>query len=215
MILDLLCRLLVKLLLRPPSQCRQGLEPRNTQHPCRSGGTALELSGLPPDVEEHLADQAFRRRFVAYHPEYEPVHANMVPRVQHLHGKRVATCDSRDQNLVRSRLHRGNNRLVHGSVERAPRFKPDCTKFVCTCPPPGLIPVSPFRTRLGKQKPANPGVCGPLAQKKWCGSQRVNRFEPFHECPRPMFRMHIPCTSPRQEYPPCFASSLSPSVPPL
>jgi len=36
-------------------------------------------------------------------------------------------------------------------------------------PPPGLAPVSPFHTRLGKQKQANPGICRACGR---CGFQR-------------------------------------------
>ncbi len=150
-ILDLLCRLVVELFLRPAPQRRQGLEARDTQHPCRGGGTALELPGLPPDVEEYLADQVFRRRFVAHQPQNEPVHTNMVPRVQHLHGEPVATCDPRDQNFVRSRLHR---RTIGSCMGRL-RGRRGSSQFAEICmhlPAPGgaLRPVSSFRALLGK-----------------------------------------------------------------
>jgi hypothetical protein len=61
---------------------------------------------LPPNVEKHFADQILRGRFVAHHPQHEPVDADMMAREQHLHREPIAAGDASDQNLVRSRLHR-------------------------------------------------------------------------------------------------------------
>ena len=66
----------------------------------------------PPDGEEYVPDQVLRPRFVTHQPQHEPVHPHVVPCEQHLHGEPVAACDPRDQNVVRSRLHRQANRLV-------------------------------------------------------------------------------------------------------
>ena len=138
LILDLRRRLLIQLLLRPAPQRRQRLEAGDAQHPGRHRRAALEFSGLPPDVEEHLADQVLRRRFVAHQPQHEPVHPHMVPREQHLHGEPVALGDPRDQNLVRSRLHRQGGRLVDRSWVKAARFRQNQTKLLPPCPGLGL-----------------------------------------------------------------------------
>ena len=79
-------------------------ESGDCQAPGGNSGPALELAGLTPDVEKHLADEVFRRLLVPHEPEPEPVHPDMVPPVQHLHGEPVTLGDPGDQDLVRSRL---------------------------------------------------------------------------------------------------------------
>jgi hypothetical protein len=114
----------------PATQRGQGLESRNRQQPGRNGGSAFELAGLALYIEKHLADQVFRDQFVPYQPNHEAKHPNMVPSVQHLHGKPVALGDSSDQDIVRGRLCRtqwpsrkvGRIGLRGGSMGKAKLF---------------------------------------------------------------------------------------------
>jgi hypothetical protein len=57
-------------------------------------------------------------------PQYKPVRANMVPRVQHLHGEPTAPA-IREIRTSSEVVCIAEQRLVHGSLERAPRFKPN------------------------------------------------------------------------------------------
>ena len=66
----------------------------------------MELSGLTPHIKKNLADEVLRDLFVADEPKPEAEHPDMVPSVQHLHGKPVALSDPGDKDFVRSRLCR-------------------------------------------------------------------------------------------------------------
>jgi hypothetical protein len=55
---------------------------------------------LPPDIQEHFADEVFGGGSVADEPQNESVDAHMVPREQHLHRKPIATGDPSDQNFI-------------------------------------------------------------------------------------------------------------------
>jgi hypothetical protein len=67
-----------------------------------------------------------------HQPRDKPVHPDMVPSEQHLHGEPVALGDPSDQDFVRSGLHRQSNRPVNGSRAVGARFKQDQRKFAAT-----------------------------------------------------------------------------------
>ena len=110
---------------------RQGLESRDRQQPGGNGGSAFELAGLAPHIEEHLADEILRDLFVPNEPKPETEHPDMMPSVQHLHGEPVALSDPSDQDIVRSRLCRtqwpsrrvGRIGVAGGSMGKARFFK--------------------------------------------------------------------------------------------
>jgi hypothetical protein len=62
-------------------------------------GSAFELDGLTPHIEEDLADEIFRDLFVPNEPQPETEHPGMVPSIQHLHGEPVALSDAGDPDL--------------------------------------------------------------------------------------------------------------------
>src|SRR5262249_60004451 len=99
-ILDRACGLFVQLLVRPAPERREGFEARDGQHPRRYRRTPFEPTSLPPHVEKHLADQVLRRGLIPNEPYYEPKHAHVVPRIQHLHRQPIAVRDSSDEHLV-------------------------------------------------------------------------------------------------------------------
>jgi hypothetical protein len=136
---------------------RNGLESRNAQHPCRGGGTALELSGLPPDVEEHLADQVFRRRFCA------PASVQTGTRE---HGAaRTAPAWRADRRLrfARSELRpksfaSQNNGSCMGRL-RGRRGSSRTQRIRMRLPAPGGLTASfPFSHAIGQAQAANPGI---------------------------------------------------------
>src|SRR5262249_3742349 len=67
--------------------------------------------------------------FIAYEPKPEAKHPDMVPSVQHLHGKPVALSDPGDQDVVRNRRSAqfpsrrfGRSELAGGSMRYARFF---------------------------------------------------------------------------------------------
>ena len=130
-ILDCIGRLVVQLNVFPTTQRGKRLESRNRQQPGGNGGSALELASLSPHIEKDLADEVFRNLLVSHDPKPEAKHPDMVPSVQHLHGKAVALSDPSDQDVVRSRLCRtqwpsrkvGRIGLAGGSIGQARFFK--------------------------------------------------------------------------------------------
>jgi hypothetical protein len=130
-ILDRIGGLVVQFGVFPAAQRSEGLESRNGQEPGGNGGSAFELAGLTPNIEEHLADEIFRDLFAPNQPKPETEHPDVVPSVQDLHGEPVALSDPSDQNLVRSRLCRtqwpsrkiGRIGVAGGSIGEARFFR--------------------------------------------------------------------------------------------
>ena len=69
-------------------------------------GFGFEGLGLPPDVQEHLAHEILGQRLVSRQAENEPVHPNIMPGIEHLHGPLVAVGNEANERPVRRFLRR-------------------------------------------------------------------------------------------------------------
>src|SRR6516162_2409831 len=111
-IFDRGCGLFVQLLVRSTPECRNGLEARDRQQPCRYRRAPFEPASLTPHVEKYLTDHVLRGSLIANDTNDEPKHPHVVARIQHLHCKPIAVRDSSDQHLVWCRMHFGLVTLV-------------------------------------------------------------------------------------------------------
>src|SRR5215831_19775554 len=120
-ILDGCCRIFVQFFSRPAPQLRKRLVAGNRKKPGRNLGSALESSGLTPNVQEHFADEVFSSRLVNEAQE-KPVDAYIVPCEQNPHGTFVAGGNRLDQSCIGfiRRLSRNGSGIepAHGVVGR-------------------------------------------------------------------------------------------------
>src|SRR5262245_6689323 len=100
-VLDGYGHIFIQFLGRPALQCGQGLMAGNRQKPGRDLGSALEPSGLPPDVQEHLADKILSSRPVRDKAEEKPKDPHVVAGKQSLHCMLVARGNRSKQRYVR------------------------------------------------------------------------------------------------------------------
>src|SRR5439155_6701989 len=115
-------------LVRAAPERRKSLEPCDRQQPGGNRGTSLEPISLTPHVQKDFADQVLGLGLLTHETQNEPVHPYTVQSEPHMHGQPIAGGDSRDQHLVRCRLHQPTiNRLVAGGYNQVQSSDTLCT----------------------------------------------------------------------------------------
>src|SRR5262249_26450854 len=89
-------RHIVELLVRAAPEHRKRLIPRNREQPGRDLGLSLESVCLPPDIQEHLAQQILRQRRVPHHSQNEAENAHAMSRIERAHGVPLAVSNGLD-----------------------------------------------------------------------------------------------------------------------
>ena len=95
---------------------RQRLETGDRQQPGGDPGTAFELSGGAPHVQEYLAGQVFGHGGVAHDPKHEAVNPHAMARIENVHRVPAAIGNALQQHFVGGNLG-SDNALPGGGID--------------------------------------------------------------------------------------------------
>jgi hypothetical protein len=91
----------IQFFVRPPLQRRKRLIAGNREKPGGNLGSTLKSSGLPPNVQEHLADQILSSRVVPDKADEKPEDPHVMAGKQNLHRMLVARGNRANERYIR------------------------------------------------------------------------------------------------------------------